>query len=62
MDIEPLLIRNKDAQKLLAVGGTTYRKWVREGRIELVGSGAMSRAVYESVKKEFERQRAGKVG
>ena len=58
MDIEPLLIRNPDAQKLLAVGPSKYWQMVKAGRIEVVGSGAMSRATFASVKKEVERQRA----
>jgi hypothetical protein len=36
---------------MLGLGATKYWELVRGGEIEVVGSGAMSRAVYTSIKK-----------
>jgi hypothetical protein len=49
--LEPLLIRHRQAQDMLGLGATKYWELVRGGEIEVVGSGAMSRAVYRSIKK-----------
>jgi hypothetical protein len=49
--LEPLLVRHRQAQDMLGVGATKYWELVRGGEIEVVGTGAMSRAVYASIKK-----------
>jgi hypothetical protein len=48
--MEPLLIRHAEAQRLLGLGTSQYFKMIREGRIQSVGKGKMSRAVYSSIK------------
>jgi hypothetical protein len=50
MDDEPLLVRHPEAQRLLGLGASAYFKLVRNGQIQSVGKGRMSRAVYSSVK------------
>jgi hypothetical protein len=50
-DIEPLLVRHPQGRKLLGVGASKYWALVRQGEIEVVGKGAMSRAFYPSIKK-----------
>jgi hypothetical protein len=49
--LEPLLVRHQQAQDMLGPGDTKYRQLVRSGQIEVVGTGAMSRAVYASIKR-----------
>lgn len=49
-DCEPLLIRHQEAQRLIALAPSKYWALVRSGTIETVGRGAMSRAVYASIK------------
>jgi hypothetical protein len=49
--LEPLLVRHQQAQDMLGLGATKYWQLVRSGQIEVVGAGAMSRAVYTSLKK-----------
>jgi hypothetical protein len=51
MDEGPLLVRHPEAQKLLGLGASAYFKLIREGRIQSVGKGKMSRAVYSSIRK-----------
>ena len=48
--MEPLLLRHDEAQRLLGLGASRYFKLIREGRIQSVGQGKMSRAVYSSIK------------
>ena len=48
--MEPLLIRHPEAQRVLGLGASHYFKLIREGRIQSVGKGKMSRAVYSSIK------------
>ena len=43
--LEPLLVRHQQAQDMLGLGATKYWQLVRTGQIEVVGAGAMSRAV-----------------
>jgi hypothetical protein len=50
MDDEPLLVRHPEAQRLLGLGASAYFKLVRNGQIQSVGKGRMSRAVYSSVR------------
>jgi hypothetical protein len=49
--IEPLLLRHVDAARVLGLGQSRYYKLIREGRIQSVGKGRMSRAVYSSIRK-----------
>jgi hypothetical protein len=49
--LEPLLVRHQQAQDMLGLGAMKYWQLVRSGQIEVVGAGAMSRAVYASLKK-----------
>jgi hypothetical protein len=56
--LEPLLIRNRDAKRLLGCGNTKFWQLVKDGEIEVVGEGAMSRALYSSVKNYVDRLRA----
>jgi hypothetical protein len=51
MDDGPLLVRHLEAQRLLGIGASHYFKLIREGRIQSVGRGKMSRAVYSSIRK-----------
>jgi hypothetical protein len=48
---ELLLVRHQRAQDMLRYGQTKYWQLVRQGEIEVVGKGAMSRAVYSSLKR-----------
>ena len=50
MEAEPLLIRHAEAQRLLGLGASHYFGLVRAGRIQTVGRGRLSRALYASVK------------
>jgi hypothetical protein len=54
-DIEPLLVKHPDAQRLIACGASKYWELVRGGEIEVVGEGAMGRATYESLKRYVDR-------
>ena len=54
-DIEPMLVRHRQAQDMLGVGATKYWELVRGGEIESVGTGAMSRAVYASIKRYVQK-------
>jgi hypothetical protein len=49
--IEPLLVRHPDAAKILGLGLSAYFKLIRQGRIQSVGRGRMSRAVYSSLQR-----------
>jgi hypothetical protein len=49
--ITPLLIRHKEAQRLIGCGNSHYWQLVKLGKIEVVGSGKMGRAVYASLTK-----------
>ena len=51
MENGPLLVRHPEAQRLLGLGASAYFKLIREGRIQSVGKGKMSRAVYSSIRK-----------
>ena len=48
--MEPLLVRHAEARRLLGLGTSTYFQLLREGRIQSVGKGKTSRAVYSSIK------------
>jgi predicted DNA-binding transcriptional regulator AlpA len=48
-DIQPLLLRHPQAQKMLGISASTYWALVRRGELEVVGRGRMSRASYRSV-------------
>jgi hypothetical protein len=50
-NLEPLLARHEQAQNMLGLGATKCWQLVRSGEIEVVGTGAISRAVYSSLKK-----------
>jgi hypothetical protein len=50
-EIEPLLVKHPDAQRLIACGASKYWQLVKLGEIEVVGTGAMGRATYESLKR-----------
>ncbi len=56
--IEPLLARHKEAQRLLDCGNSHYWHLVKLGKIEVVGSGKMGRAVFASIKRYVEELRA----
>jgi hypothetical protein len=56
-DIEPLLVKHPDAQRLIACGASKYWELVRAREIEVVGEGAMGRA-YESLKRYVARLQA----
>jgi hypothetical protein len=49
--IVPLLARHTDAAAALGLGLSAYYKLIRQGRIQSVGQGRMSRAVYASLQK-----------
>ncbi len=51
MDIEPFLLRHSDARRMLGYGNSKYWELVKAGEIEVVGKGAMSRAIYDSIKR-----------
>ena len=51
MDIEPFLLRHGDARRMLGYGNSKYWELVKAGEIEVVGRGAMSRAIYDSIKR-----------
>lgn len=53
--LEPLLVRHQQAQQMLSLGATKYWQIVRTGEIEVVGTGAMSRAVYVSIKRYVQK-------
>lgn len=53
--LEPLLVRHQQAQDMLGLGATKYWQLVRDGEIEVVGTGAMSRAVYSSIKQYVQK-------
>ena len=57
-DIEPLLVKHPDAQRLIACGASKYWELVRAREIEVVGEGAMGRATYESLKRYVARLQA----
>lgn len=48
-EIDPLLIRHGDAQKILGLGQSRYFKLIREKKIVVVGRGRMARAYYPSI-------------
>jgi hypothetical protein len=54
-DIEPMLVRHRQAQDMLGYGSTKYWELVRKGEIQIVGTGAMSRAVYASIKRYVQK-------
>ena len=53
--LEPLLVRHRQAQDMLGYGSTKYWELVRKGEIQIVGTGAMSRAVYASIKRYVQK-------
>jgi hypothetical protein len=60
---EPLLVKHQKVQRALDVGSSYY--WgtlVKSGKIEVVGSGKESRAVWDSVKRHYAELRAQSAG
>jgi hypothetical protein len=53
--LEPLLVRHQQAQDMLGLGATKYWQLVKSGQIEVVGSGALSRAVHASIKRYLQK-------
>jgi hypothetical protein len=53
--LEPLLVRHQQARDMLGLGDTKYRQLLKSGEIEGVGNGAMSRAVYASIKRYVQK-------
>jgi hypothetical protein len=49
-ELEPLLVRHADAQKLLGLGQSRYYKLIREKKIVAVGRGRMGRCYFPSIK------------
>lgn len=49
-EIEPILLRHADAQKILGLGQSRYFKLIREKKLVAVGRGRMARCYYPSVK------------
>jgi hypothetical protein len=54
-EIEPLLVKHPDAQRLIACGASKYWQLVKLGEIEVVGTGAMGRATYASLQRYVAR-------
>jgi hypothetical protein len=48
-DVEPLLIRHTQAQRLLGIGPSAYFQLIREGKIKAVGERRTARAYYPSI-------------
>jgi hypothetical protein len=48
-EMEPILLRHSDAQKILGLGQSRYYKLIREKKIVVVGRGRMARAYYPSI-------------
>jgi len=53
--LEPLLVRHRWAQDMLGLGATKYWQLVKSGKIEVVGTGSMSRADYASIKRYVQK-------
>jgi hypothetical protein len=53
-EIEPLLLRHSDAQKILGLGQSRYYKLIREKKIVAVGRGRMGRCYFPSIKSYVE--------
>jgi predicted DNA-binding transcriptional regulator AlpA len=50
MEAEPFFVRHGEVQRLLGVGESHYYDLIKRGKIQVVGKGRLSRALYSSVK------------
>jgi hypothetical protein len=59
--LAPLAVRHSRAKQILAVGDSTYREAIRDGKIKTVGSGRGGGADYQSIL-DYHRARLAEPG